>query len=222
MNKHRLHFSKQGRASYISHLDLMRTFQRAFLRAELNIKQTEGFNPHSFVSIPLPLSVGFSSDCEILDFELLGDVDLAEVPARMNAVLPEGIIVHRCYVAVRPIKQLSFVDCDLTLDYEKGVPTDAQKTITELLSREHWEITKKSSKAKSGFTTVDIAPLVKEYSFTESERQLVLHAKLSAQSPGLNPQLLWTSLTAECPALTADYTHFHRNAVLDAELKPFA
>ena len=66
MAEHRLLFSKTGRARYISHLDLMRTFQRAFFRADIPIKHTEGFNPHAFVSIALPLSVGFSSECEIL------------------------------------------------------------------------------------------------------------------------------------------------------------
>ena len=59
----RLLFSKTGRAKYISHLDLMRTFQRAFARAKIAIKHTEGFHPHPFVSIALPLSVGYSSQC---------------------------------------------------------------------------------------------------------------------------------------------------------------
>ena len=58
MPKHRLAFSKADTAKFISHLDLMRTFQRSFLRAGIAIKHTEGFNPHAFVSIPLPLSVG--------------------------------------------------------------------------------------------------------------------------------------------------------------------
>ena len=73
----RLLFSKTGRAKYISHLDLMRTFQRAFARAHIQIKHTEGFNPHPFVSIALPLSVGYSSQCEILEFGLMGDMPSA-------------------------------------------------------------------------------------------------------------------------------------------------
>mgnify|MGYP002574509980 CR=1 FL=1 len=71
MSKLRLLFVKEAQASYISHLDLMRTFQRAFFRAGLDIRHTEGFNPHAFVSIPLPLPVGFSSACEVLECELL-------------------------------------------------------------------------------------------------------------------------------------------------------
>ena len=68
---HRLAFSKADTAKFISHLDLMRTFQRAFARAGIPIKHTEGFHPHPFVSIALPLSVGYSSQCEILEFGLL-------------------------------------------------------------------------------------------------------------------------------------------------------
>ena len=71
MPKHRLAFSKADTAKFISHLDLMRTFQRSFLRAGIAIKHTEGFNPHAFVSIPLPLSVGFSSGCEVLECQVL-------------------------------------------------------------------------------------------------------------------------------------------------------
>lgn len=54
MAKHRIAFSKEGKARYISHLDLMRTMQRAFLRAGIRIQHTEGFHPHPYISMPLP------------------------------------------------------------------------------------------------------------------------------------------------------------------------
>ena len=53
----RLLFEKKGSAVWISHLDLMRLFQRAFKRADLPLKHTQGFNPRPSVSIALPLSV---------------------------------------------------------------------------------------------------------------------------------------------------------------------
>ncbi len=84
----RLLFAKTGRARYISHLDLMRTFQRAFFRAGVPLKHTEGFNPHPFISIALPRSVGYSSQCEILEFVLLDCVSREEVPGRLTAVIP--------------------------------------------------------------------------------------------------------------------------------------
>ena len=86
----RLLFSKTGRAKYISHLDLMRTFQRAFTRAGIEIKHTQGFHKHPFVSIALPLSVGYSSQCEILEFGLVGGATAEEVPQRLTAAMPEA------------------------------------------------------------------------------------------------------------------------------------
>ena len=143
----RLLFSKTGRAKYISHLDLMRTFQRAFARAKIAIKHTEGFHPHPFVSIALPLSVGFSSACEVLECQVL-NVPLEEVPARMNAALPAGITVTRCYEGVRPVKELCYVNYIVTLEYESGAPFGAERDIQALLERDSLVMTKRSKKAK--------------------------------------------------------------------------
>ena len=57
MSKLRLLFVKEGTAAYISHLDLLRTVQRAFPRTELEIKHSQGFHPHPIISIVLPLSL---------------------------------------------------------------------------------------------------------------------------------------------------------------------
>jgi radical SAM-linked protein len=88
MDKLRLRFSKEGRAVYISHLDLMRTMQRAFMRAGYRLKYSEGFNPHPVMSILLPLSVGCASGCELMDFSLTNDEDLAALPVRLNGAMP--------------------------------------------------------------------------------------------------------------------------------------
>ena len=213
----RLLFSKTGRSKYISHLDLMRTFQRAFQRADLTIKHTEGFNPHPFISILLPLSTGFSSQCEILEFQLLASVAMSDVPARLNAVLPEGITVDACYEEGRKAKEMTFVDYRLTMEYENGIPADAAAAWNEMLNRESLEVIKKSKKAKSGETTVDIAKLVKSFCVTLEDDSVVLEARISAQNPGLNPQLLLTAFSREYPDLVPDFIGYHRLAVLDKE-----
>ena len=78
----RLLFEKTGSAVWMSHLDLMRLFQRAFKRAELPLTHTQGFNPRPSVSIALPLSVGVESVCELLDFDLEGEKVEGEVLCR--------------------------------------------------------------------------------------------------------------------------------------------
>ena len=91
----RVWFSKTGDSAYISHLDLMRTMQRGFLRAGYKLKYSEGFNPHAQISIALPLSVGTGSLCELMDFRLEDESDLSELPEKLTAVLPEGIAALR-------------------------------------------------------------------------------------------------------------------------------
>ena len=218
---HRLAFTKADTAKYISHLDLMRTFQRAFLRAGLPIKHTEGFNPHAFVSIPLPLSVGFSSGCEVLECELLGEVPLDTVPGRMNAVLPAGITVHRCYQAVRPVKELCYVNYIVTLDYETGAPFGAETAIRDLLARESLVVTKRSKKAKSGQVEVDLIPLIARATVEERRDSITLDLIVRAQNPGLNPELVVGAVRRECPDAAPDFVSIHRRSVLDASFTPW-
>ena len=220
MPKHRLAFSKADTAKFISHLDLMRTFQRAFLRADIAVKHTEGFNPHAFVSIPLPLSVGFSSACEVLECQVL-NVPLEEVPARMNAALPAGITVTRCYEAVRPVKELCYVNYIVTLEYETGAPFGAERDIQALLERDSLVMTKRSKKAKSGFTEVDLIPLIARASVEERRDTIALDLVLRAQNPGLNPELVVAAIRAHCPDASPDFVSFHRRAVLDGSLQPW-
>ena len=217
----RLIFSKTGRAKYISHLDLMRTFQRAFSRAGIQIKHTEGYNPHPFVSIALPLSVGYSSQCEILEFGLVGGATAEEVPERLTAAMPEGIIIHRCVPAGKPIKQLAYVNYIVNMEYEEGRPLEAETALKELLSRDSLVIQKKSKKAKSGFTEVDLIPLIKSWNLECQSDTMTLDAVLSAQNPGLNPELLRAAFCESYPELAPDFVTFHRREVLDADGKIF-
>ena len=102
----RILFEKKGSAIWISHLDLMRLFQRACKRAGLSLKHTQGFNPRPSVSIALPLSVGVESVCELLDFELDGaEFSCDEICSRLNKTLVSGIkflayiiMVVRCVI----------------------------------------------------------------------------------------------------------------------------
>lgn len=215
MPKDWLEFSKEGRARYISHLDLMRTFQRAFLRAGINIKHTEGFNPHPFVSIALPLSLGFSSECEFLEFGLLEGTDHAQVPSKLNEALPEGIRVKDCYPAQRSIKELKWLEYQVELEFH-GDNRALAKAWSDQLSQDSWVIEKKSKKAKSGVTTLDIVPLVKDFNFTDfTDKGCRMKVVLAAQNPGLNPSVMVTALTEKMPEFTPEFVSYHRRNALD-------
>ena len=217
----RLLFTKTGRARYISHLDLMRTFQRAFARAKIPIKHTEGFNPHPFVSIALPLSVGFSSQCEILEFGLLEGTSHEDVPDRLTAAMPEGIVVHQCWPAERKLKELRYVNYIMTFEYPEGRPQETEPALAALLGRESLLVRKKSNKAKAGFTEVDIIQLIRSWRIECQCDAIMTDLVLSAQNPGLNPELIRAAFCTEYPEYAPDLVIFHRREVLDGEGKPF-
>ena len=156
MGKLRLIFSKEGRAVYISHLDLMRTFQRVFMREGLILKHSQGFHPHPIISFALPLSVGQSSACEILDFEVTDDLDGAGLARRLNAGLPEGIVAHECYVPQRPVKELEALHACVEFLYDGGVPAGAKEEIEALFARESVVIQKRTK--RKALADVDIRP----------------------------------------------------------------
>ncbi|QIB26274.1 TIGR03936 family radical SAM-associated protein [Caloranaerobacter azorensis] len=87
----RVRFSKKDDMKYISHLDLMRLFQRAFRRADIPVKYSQGFNPHPKFSLATALPIGVTSDGEYMDVELENDIDKDEFINRINDVLPDGI-----------------------------------------------------------------------------------------------------------------------------------
>ncbi|KNF09443.1 hypothetical protein CLPU_3c02220 [Gottschalkia purinilytica] len=91
MTNIRAKFTKCNDLKYISHLDLMRLFQRAFRRADIPLKYSEGFNPQPKMAFATALSLGVSSDGEYMDIELEDNIDIKEFVDRTNSVLPDGI-----------------------------------------------------------------------------------------------------------------------------------
>ena len=138
-------FEKTGNAVYISHLDLMRLFQRAFKRAGLPLTHTQGFNPRPSVSIALPLSLGVSSQCELLDFDLEGAVPSCEKICRLlNQSLIDGVRVLSVYENGAKIKHIAFLDCRLNLEYDNGISDEALAQIDALFCQEQLLVEKKS------------------------------------------------------------------------------
>ena len=129
-------FEKTDNAIYISHLDLMRLFQRAFKRAGLKLTHTQGYNPRPSVSIALPLSVGVESHCELLDFDLEGEsISSEEIMKRLNEALVEGVRVLRVYQQGNKIRDIAYLDCTVYLEYDNGIPTGGADALAKLFSQ---------------------------------------------------------------------------------------
>lgn len=88
----RLKFKKEGPIKFIGHLDLMRTFQKLFRRAELPMAYSEGFNPHPIFSFATALAVGVSSEGEYLDLRLAKPMLIETLVEKLNEHAPQGIV----------------------------------------------------------------------------------------------------------------------------------
>lgn len=210
----RLLFSKSGNAVWISHLDLMRLFQRAFQRAGLPLTHTKGFNPRPSVSIALPMSVGVSSVCEILDFSLDGqEVPCAEIRNRLNRALVPGIHILDVYTDGGKLKNLAWMDCRLQLEYDEGIPEDAVSKLNALFSRDSLPVEKKN---KSGISEQDIIPMLRSLEITpENGYLLSIRACVHCQNPTLNPMQLCAAITRYLPELTPDFSSCMRTEIFD-------
>ena len=209
----RMVFEKTGDSVWISHLDLMRVFQRAFRRAGLLLKHSQGFTPRAIVSIALPLSVGMESHCELLDFELEdGTVPTVE---QINEKLPAGIRALSISDGGRKLKELTHLQAKLKLQYDGGVPTDAPEGILALFARDELILEKHSRK---GDTQTNILPLLTKLELSQpDEKTLELNVLVCAQNPALNPLLLITAIERYAPRWTPNGTSCTRIEIFDAE-----
>ena len=87
MMKIRIKFRKYSTMKFIGHLDVMRYFQKAIRRAEVNIRYSEGFSPHQIMSFAAPLGVGITSKGEYVDIEVLDTENSKKMVDRLNAVM---------------------------------------------------------------------------------------------------------------------------------------
>lgn len=150
MNNVRIFFAKTGRAIYISHLDLYRVFQRAVKRCKLPVWETQGFNPHIYITFALPLALGTEGICESLDTKLTEDISFEEICERLNSALPRDI---RVLSASEPVYKNTDIEKS---EYEICISADWDK-LSEFFAQEKI-ITEK--KTKKGISEIDLKPMI--------------------------------------------------------------
>lgn len=216
----RLLFEKKENAVWISHLDLMRLFQRAFKRAGLQLKHTQGFNPRPSVSIALPLSVGVESGCELLDFDLDGErVSCDEIHMRLNQALVAGVRVLEVYESGRKIRDIALLRCCVTLVYDHGVPADAEMAIKDLFAKPELMVERKT---KNGVQAQDIVPMIRKLAVTSTgDNVLEIDAVICCQNPTLNPTQLSSAVIQHLPDFKPDFAKCTRIEIYDQDEKVF-
>ena len=219
MLEQRLLFRKEGRAKYISHLDLLHTMQRAFIRAGISIRHTNGFNPHPYMSFALPLSVGQESVCELMDFGLASDIPIDRIPAMLNEVLQEGLVAVSAYNAERKLSELKWLRVSGVLRYFDSVPEEAVDKIQRLFRSAPLVVEKKG---KKGLAETDISSMIQSVTVSGKDGfHILLDAVIAAQNPSLNPALLLTAAKTFAAEAAPDAASFRREEVYDSDLRVF-
>lgn len=212
MYKVRLKFAKNDYSAYISHLDLMQTIQRSIIRAGLPVKYSQGFNPHIYLSILVPLSTGYQSEYDLCDFELTTDAPPADMIEKLNAALPHGLIALEYRETKTPVRDIGF--CAYEIQYnsefsEKAAPIFAREV----------KILKHS---KRGDREVILNDYINEISFVaDKDGKLLCKCILKAGDDPLNPAYITDVLRFHNIVLQSDRPMYIRKLVLDKNREVF-
>ncbi|MEG0215416.1 MAG: TIGR03936 family radical SAM-associated protein, partial [Hungatella sp.] len=163
--KIRIKFSKLGAMKFVGHLDLLRYFQKAMRRAEVDICYSEGFSPHQVMSFAAPLGVGLTGTGEYMDIEVHSTKDSKTMIRQLNAVMVDGIQI----LSYRKLEDDSknamslVMAADYTISfYEQKKPQDPDEFFREMkrfYDQEQILIEKKTKKSEK---EVNIKPLILE------------------------------------------------------------
>ncbi|MCL2698218.1 MAG: TIGR03936 family radical SAM-associated protein [Oscillospiraceae bacterium] len=178
----RVYFKKTGRAKYISHLDLQRTMQRALKRAKLPVWETEGFNPHIYITFALPLSLGIESACESFDIKLTDEILPQEICDKLNAVLTEDLQIIK---AARPVYKHTEIK---KAEYE--IEVEHAEKFRDFMSQNEIMIKKKT---KKGEAIIDLKPLIELKEIKSGKVTLLLPA---GNELSVNPMQTVSALSA--------------------------
>lgn len=219
----RIWFAKEGRAKYISHLDIVRCMSRAVRRAGLPLWYTEGFNPHPYMMFALPLSLGFSSQCESMDIRIEGEMPVTEIGDRMRAVMPEGLRILSVREPVMQPGEIAFADYSATLFFD--APRQAAAFLhgagTALAGGSL--IVQKPGKAghRKVMKEVDLLPLIQNCSMEQKANAVLLKLILPAgNTTNISPVLLLDALEEKAGVQDAR-REITRMALLTKDMETF-
>lgn len=170
--KTRIKFTKSGPLKFVGHLDVMRYFQKAFRRAELEVEYSQGFNPHQLMSFAAPLGVGLTSDGEYLDLQLKTCDEPKVMIEKINKAMAEDI--QAVGFMVLPDDSKNAMSIVAAADYMVSVKDGYEfmkmeeflQKFQEFYNRESIVILKKSKKSEK---EVDIKPSIYHIGFDREE-----------------------------------------------------
>ena len=193
--KIRIKFAKQGVMKFIGHLDIMRYFQKAMRRGNIDIAFTEGFSPHMIMSFAAPLGVGITSNGEYVDIEIRNHISSAQAIKQLNEVMVDGmeILSFRQIPEGKASKAMSLVAAaDYTVQFREGYEPDMnwQDKIVPFFAQDTITVLKKTKKSE---VETDIKPLI--YALKVEENRLFMRLATGSVA-NLKPELVMEAFAA--------------------------
>lgn len=175
----RIRFRKYGIMKFIGHLDIMRYFQKAMRRANIDICYSTGFSPHMIMSFASPLGVGLTSDGEYMDIEIGSELSSASAVSRLNAVMAEGVEVMSFRripdgKASNAMALVAAADYEVRFREDCGLPEGWQERFRQFLEQPSISVVKKT---KKGERELDIRPLIYEAEVKTVEKNIEKNAE---------------------------------------------
>lgn len=170
-------FEKSGRAVFISHLDLLRTMQRAIKRSGIPVWYSQGFNPHIYLNFPLALSLGVNSKTEFMDFAVTEKCNENILINKLNNVMPDGLKIISIAEPIFANKEIGFAEYMIEFKSEKS-PDHMLDFLNEMMNMDAIEIDKRSK--SKGTVRVDIKPHINILNTTVTENSLIVEVRLPA------------------------------------------
>lgn len=185
MQRLRIRFCRGQEVKFISHLDIMRLWQRALTRADISLAYSEGFSPHPRISLAVPLAVGVTSEAELMDIVMVKWVAAHSFTAAVSPQLPAGIEMLQVYQIPLNLPSLQSLirhaEYRVEIETEKG-RKDTESAITSLLSKTHlpWQ-----HQRDTGTRHYDLRALVDSLQLIDwSDKYCTIEMKLRCDNSG--------------------------------------
>jgi radical SAM-linked protein len=186
----RLRFSKHGKVRFVGHRDLARAFERSFRVAELPLAFSQGFSPRPKVSLGLALGVGYESDAEYLDLELVEPIVTETLPSALDDALPEGVVVDQ---AVQLVPRASALQESITsVEYRLAPATlhgqQLADAVEQVLAARSVEV---ETTRKGRPVVEDLRPGILQLALLDDRS---VHAEVATKPRGIRPPELLGAL----------------------------
>lgn len=211
----RIWFHKNGRAKYISHLDLMRSMTRAVKRSRIPLWYTEGFNPHPYMTFPLPLSLGVESDRECMDIKVEDGISLDEIKKSFEGRMPEGLDVFDVTLPFNDAREIKYSGYRITLDFNShdSAKLYAEKAESAVADGNLVGHKKGKQGRRKIMKEIPLAEHIFHFKAECDDKRVVISVDLSAGNvTNINPSVFLNALNEKIES-EAEYYSFYKTAL---------